>query len=240
MMEKMLLQGKIAVVTGASRGIGKSIAEELLAAGATVIGVSRTITEVQTENYFTKKIDITSAAEIAELFRWLESNFKRIDILVNNAGVASSGLFTELSGAELEYLWSVNVRGLMLCSQYAAKRMVLQQYGVIINISSIWGEKGSSCEVAYATTKGAVNAFTKSLARELAPSGIRVNGIQPGIIETEMLKCYDQGELEQLRGDVPLLRLGAGKDIANMVCFLASDLASYVTAQIITVDGGYL
>ena len=239
-MKNISLNGKTALVTGASRGIGKSIADELLAAGATVIGISRTITEQNEQNYFAKKVDITSASQIEELFAWIDSKFKSIDIVVNNAGIAHSGLFTAMTVTELEYLWTVNVLGTMLCSQQAAKRMLNKQNGVIINISSIWGERGSSYEVAYATTKGAINAFTKSLARELAPSGIRVNGIQPGIIQTEMLKCYDQEELDELCAAVPLMRLGEGKDIANLVCFLASDLASYITAQIITVDGGYL
>ncbi|MEI7884980.1 MAG: SDR family oxidoreductase [Clostridia bacterium] len=240
MMKNISLKGKTALVTGASRGIGKSIVEELIAAGATVIGISRTIKEQSEQNYFTKKIDIASVSQIEELFTWLDCKFKSIDIVVNNAGIAHSGLFTDMTVTELEYLWTVNVQGTMLCSQQAAKRMLAKKNGVIINISSIWGERGSSYEVSYATTKGAINAFTKSLARELAPSGIRVNGIQPGIIQTEMLKCYNQEELEELCGAVPLTRLGEGKDIANMVCFLASDLASYITAQIITVDGGYL
>ncbi|MBQ8522816.1 MAG: SDR family oxidoreductase, partial [Clostridia bacterium] len=165
--------------------------------------------------------------------------FGRIDVLVNNAGVALSKLFQLTTTDEVARVFGVNTFGVINCSKAVVPSMVSEKSGKIINISSIWGKVGASMETIYSASKGAVIAFTMALAKELAPSNISVNCVCPGVIETDMLLEYTEEDKKELKNQTPLNRLGTPQDVANAVYFLASDNATFITGQVITVDGGF-
>jgi 3-oxoacyl-[acyl-carrier protein] reductase len=163
-----------------------------------------------------------------------------IDVLINNAGISVSGLFTDITLEQEKRIWEVNVMGAMNCARYALPFMLNRKYGKIINISSMWGQTGASCEVHYSASKAALIGFTKALAKELGPSGINVNCIAPGFITTEMNSCHSPETFQQFKEETPLERLGTPEDIAQTAAFLASDKASFITGQVIGVNGGYV
>jgi len=246
----MKLSGKTALVTGASRGIGRSIAVELSKAGAIVAvnynkneeGAYETLKIIKENGGFgiVVKGDVSSYKEVKNMIDLTIHKFGRIDILVNNAGISKVGLFMDMQEDEWSDLLKIDLNGVINCSHYALKYMAYQKSGNIINISSIWGNSGASCETVYSAAKGAVNSFTKALAKEMALSNIRVNAIAPGVIDTEMNKWLSLEDKEALLQEIPMMRFGTGEDIGKLTVFLTSDEAKYITGQIITVDGGML
>lgn len=249
-MNVLKLMGKVAVVTGSSKGIGRSIAIEFAKQGATVVINYKNDLESASEtlsiiNELTGKGSIVQSniadyQQAGDLIASTIELYGSIDILVNNAGVSKVGLFTEMTELDWDDLMNVNLKGVFNCTHHAVKQMLPHKTGSIINISSVWGNCGGSCEVYYSASKGGVNAFTKALGKELAPSGIRVNAIAPGVVDTAMNRCYSAKDQELMVQNIPMLRFGQAEDIAKLAVFLASDDANYITSQIITVDGGML
>ncbi|MDU5106333.1 SDR family oxidoreductase [Clostridium sp.] len=244
------LEGKIALVTGATRGIGKAIAIELIKEGATVIlnyskddlSAEETLKEIEALGGYAKlyKGDISNYEVCKNMMDFVITTFGKIDILINNAAVSFRGLFMDFSERNINNIFGINVLGAMYLSKEAIPHMLSKCSGNIINISSIWGEAGASCEVLYSSTKGAINLFTKSLAKELAPMGIRVNAIAPGVIDTEMNSFLSTEEREELEEEIPFGRFGSPEEIAKMIIFLCSDKCKYLTGQIIKIDGGMI
>ena len=182
---------KTALVTGASKGIGRQIALTLAQNGYTVIGTyNSTFAEDTENNIIYKKCNVADYDEVASLFEYIKENHKTLDAVVNCAGVSWVGLLQDMTEEEIAKLVGINLNGTIFVCQQAASLMVKQHSGNIVNISSIWGNNGASCEAVYSATKGGINAFSKALAQELAPSGIRVNAVCPGVIKTDMLNCF--------------------------------------------------
>ncbi|MEG1003015.1 elongation factor P 5-aminopentanone reductase [Clostridium sp.] len=246
-MSKLL--GKVAIVTGGSRGIGRDIAIELSKNGALVVvnyskdedGAEDTVREIKEQGGFalTKKADISKFNEAKDLVDFTISNFGKLDILINNAGVSKIGLFMDSTEEEINNLIGINLNGALYVTKHALGHMI-GNGGNIVNISSMWGDVGASCEVLYSSSKGGLNLFTKALAKEMAPSNIRVNGISPGVINTSMNNFLNEDDKKALQEEIPLGRFGEGKEIADAVIFLCSSESSYITGQIIRIDGGMI
>lgn len=244
------LQGKVALVTGASRGIGKSIAIELAKEGAAVIinyskdddGAETTLAEIIALGGYGKlyKCNISDYDMCKEMINFIIESFGKLDILVNNAGISTIGLFMDSSKEDIDKVMGVNILGAMYLSKHALPHMISKGKGNIINISSIWGDVGASCEVIYSTSKGGINLFTKSLAKEVAPMGVRVNAVAPGAINTEMNSFLCEDEKNELKEEIPMGRFGEATEIGKLVAFLCNDSCSYLTGQIIKVDGGMI
>lgn len=231
---------KTALVTGASKGIGRQIALTLAQNGYTVIGTyNSTQVAEDAENIIYTKCDVSDYVQVVALFEHIRDSFKTLDAVVNCAGVSWVGLLQDMKEEEIAKLVGINLNGTIFVCQQAASVMVKQHSGNIVNISSIWGNNGASCEAVYSATKGGINAFTKALAQELAPSGIRVNAVCPGVIKTDMLNCFSDEDLKSLADETPLGRIGTVQDVADTVEFLLSNKAKFITGQIITVDGGF-
>lgn len=244
------LSGKVAFITGASRGIGRAIAIELAKEGASVLinystdnnGAEETLEEVKKINGYGAIIkgDISKFSECKTIIDEALKVMGKIDILVNNAGISHIGLFMDTSEEEFEKVISTNLLGSMYLTKHVLNSMVSRKSGNIINISSMWGEVGASCEVLYSSAKGGVNAFTKALAKEVAPSNIRVNCISPGVINTKMNSFLGEEEKKSLEEEIPLGRFGESYEIGKLVVFLSSEDSSYITGQIIRADGGFI
>ncbi len=235
---------KTALVTGASKGIGRHIAITLAENGYTVIGTYNSTSDgldiiSKLHGIIYTKCDVSDYAEVAALFAHIKDSFKTLDAVVNCAGVSWVGLLQDMKEQDITKLVNVNLNGTIYVCQQAADIMVKQHAGSIVNISSIWGNNGASCEAVYSATKGGINAFTKALAQELAPSGIRVNAVCPGVIKTDMLNCFTEEDLQSLADETPLGRIGTVQDVADTVEFLLGDKASFITGQTVTVDGGF-
>ena len=239
---------KTALVTGSSRGIGAACAARLARAGWAVCinCVERTdkaaalaaLLRDEGCNVIWHQADVSSAEAVNEMVARTEKELGRIDLLVNNAGIAKQEQFQDIAPETWKRLFDVNLGGCFNTVKAVLPGMLHEHSGCIINMSSIWGSHGGSCEVAYSSTKHAIVGFTRSLAAELAPSGIRVNCIAPGVINTDMVQVLGQETLDSLaRETVPLGRLGRPEEIANACLYLAS--AEYTTGQILTVDGGF-
>ena len=240
---------KTVLITGASRGIGREIAIKFASEGYNVVlnynsseAKAKTIAK-QIEKLGVKcllvKADVSVESEVISMVDLALKEFGHIDVLVNNAGVALSKLFQLTTTDEVARVFGVNTFGVINCSKAVVPSMVSEKSGKIINISSIWGKVGASMETIYSASKGAVIAFTMALAKELAPSNISVNCVCPGVIETDMLLEYTETDKKELKEQTPLNRLGTPQDVANAVYFLASDNATFITGQVITVDGGF-
>lgn len=245
-----MLNGKVALVTGGSRGIGRSIALELSKAGVAVVisyskddaGTEETLRLIEELGGYGKSIkgDVSIYKDAVKITDFTIKSFGRLDILINNAGISHVGLFMDMMEEQWNKLLDVDLKGVLNCSHCALQHMVRQKKGSIINISSIWGNTGASCEAVYSAAKGAVNSFTKALAKEMALSNIRVNAIAPGVIDTAMNNWLSEEERKTLMKEIPVNRFGSVEDIGKLAVFLASDAANYITGQIITVDGGLL
>lgn len=244
------LSGKVILVTGASRGIGRAIAKELASEGASIAinyskddeGGNLTLSEIKEMGGYGKlfKKDISSYNSCNELIEEIISVFGKIDILINNAAKSKIGLFMDASTEDIMDLINTNLLGAMYLSKGVIPHMISRGSGNIINISSIWGEVGASCEVIYSTTKGGINLFTKALAKEVAPFGIRVNAIAPGVINTEMNSFLSDEDRKELIAEIPMDRFGEVEEIAKTALFLCNDECKYLTGQIIRVDGGII
>lgn len=239
-----------ALITGSSRGIGAATAIELGQTGHT-IAINYKSNREAAESVKSRilscggraeifQADISDPSDVNRLFSEIEQTLGGVDILINNAGTSHIGLIQDMTDDEVIKLTNVNLIGAMLCSKRAIKHMVRQKSGVIINISSMWGEVGASCEVVYSACKAGIIGFTKALAKELGPSGIRVNCVSPGLIDTDMNSELTKEDIASLCDDTPLLRIGTPHDVASVIAFLASDDASFVTGQIVPVNGGYI
>ncbi|MBO5454856.1 MAG: glucose 1-dehydrogenase [Clostridia bacterium] len=228
---------KTALITGGSRGIGKEICSLFAQNGFLVVSTYNKTKPEEIENVTYIKCDISKEANT--LFEKAENILGHIDVIINNAGVSHIGVIQDFSENDYNAVFDTNLKSTFILCSKAADHMVKNKSGCIINISSIWGISGASCESLYSASKGAVINLTKSLAKELGPSNIRVNAIAPGVIKTDMLNCYADEELEELRLSTPLERLGSPSDVAKLALFLASNDASFITGQTITVDGGF-
>lgn len=240
---------KTVLITGSSRGIGAATARRLAENYKIVINYKNSkdealalLSEIRKVNPMSLaiKADVSKEDEVDYLFDTVEKNFGSIDILINNAGKSHVGLIQDMTYENWQEIINTNLNSVFLTSKRAIGPMITQKYGVIINMSSIWGKEGAALEAAYSASKGAVNAFTKALSKELAPSNIRVNAIAPGVVLTDMMKNdYSERELNLIREDIGLGRFADPKEIADLVSFLISDEASYITGSIIDINGGF-
>lgn len=241
---------KVALITGSSRGIGRAVAAKLAADGYAVCinYIDRQDKAEELEQALISagheamcfQADVADANAVDSMVKAVEERFGHITLLVNNAGIAKQCLFQDISPEYWKRIFDVNLNGAFNTIQAVLPNMLHEHSGCIINTSSIWGLHGASCEVAYSATKHAIVGLTRSLAQELAPSGIRVNCVAPGVINTDMVQVLGSDTLAELTEDTPLGRLGMSEDIAALVAFLASDAASFITGQVITSDGGFI
>ena len=244
-MEK-LLTDKVAIVTGASRGIGRQIAMTLAQEGAYVIvnyngskeaakAVVETITAAQAETW---QCSVADFAAVEEMIKSIYKKFGHIDVLVNNAGITKDNLLMKMKEEEFDAVIDTNLKGSFNTMRHVARYMLKQKSGSIINISSVSGVLGNPGQMNYCASKAGVIGMTKSMAREIASRGIRVNAVAPGFIETEMMDQMTDAAKEAEKANIPFGRYGKTEEIANVVAFLASEKASYITGQVICVDGG--
>ena len=238
----------VAVVTGASGGIGSAVALRLARDGYK-IAVNYNSDERAALDVVEKiksiggqaaaiKADISREEDVLRLFNEAE-RLGEAEVLVNNAGVSYIGLLQDMALEDIKKVIGVDLLGAVLCSKEAAKEMVKRKRGCIINVSSMWGEVGASCEAVYSACKAGVIGLTKALAKELGPSGIRVNCVSPGVINTKMNAGLNEETLKELREETPLERIGAPEDVAEAVAFLASGRASFITGEVLPVNGGF-
>lgn len=243
-----MLKGKIALVTGASRGIGKEIAITLAKEGA-FVAVNYNGSKEKAEEVIQEIIsfggkakayqcNVSDFEEASSLIADLIKEHERIDILVNNAGITKDNLLMKMKEEEFDQVIDINLKGTFNCMKHISRQMLKQKSGKIINISSVSGILGNVGQANYCASKAGVIGLTKSAARELASRGITVNAVAPGFIETDMTQVLSESVKEQATKQIPLGRFGKVEEIANMVCFLASDKANYITGQVISVDGG--
>lgn len=241
---------KTVLITGASRGIGKACAEIFAKRGwQVVLGYNKSESEVkQLEAYFSSKgfsvlalqADITNQEQVKQMFTEARRVYGSIDVLVNNAGISQFRLFTDITEQEWDLMFDTHCKAAFFCTQCALEDMISNKKGSIVNVSSMWGQVGASCEVHYSASKAAIIGLTKALAKELGPSNIRVNCVAPGVIETDMMKEVSEEIKDSLCEDTPLMRLGSAEEIAKTVFFLASEEASFITGQILGVNGGFV
>lgn len=242
------MNSKTVIVTGASRGIGRAIAETFANNGCNVVINYKTSEKEATllkdelcaKGMFCEifKADVADYGEARALVEFAAERYGSVDVLVNNAGISQIKLFTDITPEDWSNMVSTNLTGVFNCSQWAVKEMLKNHRGCIINVSSMWGQVGASCEVHYSAVKAGVIGMTKALAKELGLSGIRVNCISPGVIMTDTMKGFSADELEALKEEIPLNDFGTPRDIADLALFLASDKAKNITGQNVASNGG--
>lgn len=238
---------KTALITGGTKGIGKAIAREFLQQGYEVIinychdeeAAIATQDEFNAEGYcpVLMRADVSDEEQVKDMFKEVFRIYDRLDVLVNNAGISKIQVIQDTTFTDWSEVMAVNATGTFLCCREAADSMIIAGGGCIINVASIWGEVGASCEVAYSASKGAVIALTKALSKELAPSFVRINCVSPGVIDTEMNAHLTGPEMEELISQIPIGRLGTGEDVAKACYYLAEN--SYVTGEVLSVGGGF-
>lgn len=242
-----MLKDKVAVVTGASRGIGRSISLALAAEGARIVAVDLGLDEIEkvadeiralgTEALAVQG-NVTVTADAERMIEAAMEKFGRVDILVNNAGITKDGLLLRMKDEDWDAVLTVNLKGAFICSRAAAKVMAKQRSGRIINIASIVGQMGNAGQANYCASKAGLIGLTKSNARELAKRNVTVNAVAPGFIQTAMTEALSEKVRQDLAAQIPMERLGTAEDIANAVVFLASERSGYITGQVIGVNGG--
>ena len=241
---------KVALITGSSRGIGRAEAITLARDGYAVCvncvereDKAQELVDMLRSNgceTMWYKADVSDSTAVKQMVAAIEEKLGAVTLLVNNAGIAKQCLFQDMTEDYWRHIFDVNLNGAFNTIQAVLPHMLHEHSGCIINTSSIWGQHGASCEVAYSATKHAIIGLTRSLAQELAPTNIRVNCVAPGVIDTDMVQVLGEKTLAALAEDTPAGRLGRPKDIAAVVSFLASDAASFITGQVITSDGGFM
>ena len=238
---------KTAIVTGSSRGIGAEIVRMLAENGYSVMlnynkseDQAKHIKDELLEKGYNVEIfkaDVSKREEVKNLVDFTIEKFNKIDVLINNAGISQTKLFTDITDEDWNKMMKVNLNSVFYCTQEVLENMIHNKKGCIINISSIWGKEGASCEVHYSSSKAAVDGFTKALAKELGPSNIRVNSISPGLVDTDMNKNIREEDIQLIKSEIPLGRVAKPEEIAKSVKWLIDD--EYVTGQIISVNGGW-
>ncbi|MBQ7044612.1 MAG: 3-oxoacyl-ACP reductase FabG [Clostridia bacterium] len=238
------------IITGSARGIGAATAALFADMGYNVVinyntseAEARSLCEKITANggkAIAVQADVSGISEAKHLFNEAKKAFGTVDVLVNNAGIAQQKLFTDITEADYDRMFDCNVKSVFNCCQCALPDMIHNKYGRIINVSSMWGVVGASCEVHYSASKAAVIGMTKALAREVAPSGITVNCIAPGVIDTPMNKGFDEETIAALKEETPVGRLGTPEDIARAIAFLADKKSGFITGQTLGIDGGFI
>lgn len=244
----MNLEGKTAIVTGGSRGIGKAIALNLAEQGANVVvnytsspdKAALVVEEIKSmgREALAIKADVSNSEDVNNLIKEVGKHFSNIDILVNNAGITRDTLLIRMKDDDWNSVIDINLKGTFLCTKLVAKKMMKQRSGKIVNITSVVGVMGNAGQANYAASKAGVIGFTKSTAKELASRGINVNAVAPGFIQTEMTDKLSEEVVENYTKNIPLGKLGQPEDVANVVAFLCSEEARYLTGQVIKVDGG--
>lgn len=242
--------GKTVLITGSARGIGRAAAEAFAENGYAVLVNylhSREQAEALAGSLREKGVgalacraDVTDRTQVERMVETCVAAFGGVDVLINNAGIARQALFTDITEAEWDEMMDVHVKGTFHCCRCALPHMLEKKAGTILNVSSVWGMTGASCEVHYSTAKAAVIGFTKALAKEVGPSGIRVNCIAPGIIETGMNDFLTEDEADELKALTPLGRFGTAGEVARCMLFLASGGADFITGQVISPNGGFV
>lgn len=234
------MKTKTVLITGASKGIGRATALLFHKNGFNVVANynSTEIKDMENLGILCLKADISDFTQVKNMFDKISDKFGGVDILVNNAGIAMQKMLCDTTPEEWDKIFAINVTGMYNTVKCASDYMINQKYGKIINISSMWGTTGASCEVAYSASKAAVIGFTKALAKELGPSNICVNCVAPGVIDTDMNKNLSEEIKIGLAEETPLCRLGTGNEVAETICFLASEKSDFITGQIIGVNGG--
>ncbi len=242
---------KTVLITGASRGIGRETAKKFAENGYNV-AINYNKSKMAAEelcgeikalggNAEVFRADVADNSQVEEMIKAVNQRFGIIDVLVNNAGIAPvQGLFTDFKESEMKAVFETNVFGMMNCARAVVPQMVREHKGKIVNVSSIWGVCGASCEALYSSAKAAVIGFTKALAKELAPSGINVNCVAPGMIDTDMNSHLSPEDIDAFCQEIPMGRVGKVEEVAETIVFLASDAASYITGQTLAVDGGII
>lgn len=242
------LSGRVAIVTGGSRGIGRATAERLAASGATVVvnyrgnaaAAAATVAAITAAGgkAITVQGDVSQPADVEHLVKTTLEQFGRIDILVNNAGITRDNLLLRMKESDFDEVLATNLRGTFLCTRAVLRPMTKQRFGRIINITSVIGLIGNAGQANYAAAKAGIIGFTKSTAREIASRGITVNAIAPGFIETEMTDALNEETRKAILATIPLGRFGQPAEVAGLICFLASDAGAYISGQTLTIDGG--
>ena len=235
---------KRVLITGGSRGIGAACVRKFAAAGDAVVFLyNKSVMDAralaQETGAIAIQIDVSDPEALAVAVHEAARRLGGIDVLVNNAGISLVGLLSDMNDDEWRRLLDTNLSAAVIASREVSRKMVSQKSGRIINIGSVWGRVGASCEVAYSATKAGLEGLTRALAKELGPSGVTVNCIEPGVIATDMNAGFDEATLSALCEETPLCRIGRPEDVANAVSWLASEEASFITGQILGVDGGF-
>ncbi len=243
---------KTVLITGGAGGIGSALSVAFAQAGYNIVihynknkmgaeNLAKILRESYGVDAITSQADVSDRHSVNNMFDSIDKIFGNIDVLINNAGIAQQKLFTDITDDEWKNMIGVNLDGVFNCTQEALKRYMIKNHrGVILNISSMWGQVGASCEVHYSAAKAGIIGLTKALAKEVGLSGIRVNCICPGVIMTDMMKSFDEQTIEELKDETPLNTLGTPKDIADSAVFLCSDKAKFITGQILGVNGGFV
>lgn len=238
---------KTVIVTGGSRGIGSEIVRELAKEYNVILNYNNSEQlaeqikeELKEQGYNIEifKADVSVRKEVKALVKFTLEKFKNIDVLINNAGISQTKLFTDITDEDWDKMMQINLNSVFYCTQEVLENMIHNKSGCIINISSVWGITGGSCEVHYSVSKAGINGMTKALAKELGASNIRVNSIAPGIVSTDMNAEYTNEEIEDIKNQIPLGKIGRGIDIAKCVKWLIED--GYTTGQIISPNGGWV
>lgn len=238
---------KTVFITGGTRGIGKETARVFLKKGYNVAisyeksdVIAYEMTKMYGNKFIAIKCDVAKKSDVENAFDIINKTFGGVDILVNNAAISEQKMLCDIEEEDWDRMFDVNVKGMYNTVKCAMEHMIHEKNGRIINVSSIWGMCGASCEVHYSASKAAVIGFTKALAKELGPSGICVNCVAPGVIDTDMNKMLDESVIEELKEETPLCRMGTALEVAKVIEFLAEDGSSFITGQVISPNGGFV